>query len=227
MNALRKHIFFLLLLCGFQVGIAQQDSVAPFKRFAIKYSPTSYVLSQLPLCSDLPLNFEYRITAHDALIIGAQASIPKLGFFILGGLFRYDERYVMGGGRATIAYRRYLYPFKWKEPGLYVGVEIGVAGYTSRKEFQVEHYSESNGWKTLPHRLKGIMSNYNFTIGYEMLMGKAVVDMGISIGARYHYFWRQYEYGNLELNRDAGSLYSYFKKSPLGGSINCSIGGLF
>lgn len=228
MSAIKNHIVSLLLLCCFTISSAQQDSAQAFKRFAIKYSPTSFVLSQLPYCSDLQFNFEYRINEHDALIIGAQGSIPKFTYFVFGRIFKYYEFYVIGGARGSFAYRRYLFPSKRKEPGFYIGAEVAIAGYVTPRGTYPSYINRPDyAWAKYPHRLKGIMTNYNFTIGYETVANNVVVDVGISIGARYHYFWRQYEYGNLELNRDAGSLYSYFKKSPLGGSINCSIGGLF
>ncbi|MFN8287605.1 MAG: hypothetical protein U0V74_12660 [Chitinophagales bacterium] len=218
-------LLFIALVWNMETR-AQSATDKANKRFSIKYSPLAFVISQTPYCSDLPLSFEYRISNRHSVLLTAGASIPKASYLLVESLFAASQNtLIMYGGRGSAAYRYYVKPSA--NFGVYIGAEVQCSGYVAPKSKDGTYtgYGEWS-WHSPSYTMHGIMTNYNFTTGYQFTSGKAVIDVGVSIGGRYHYFWRHYALGNLEVSRDSG-LYRYYKLSPLGGSFNFAVGGLF
>lgn len=200
-------------------------------KFDFKFFPLSLVLGQLPqYCLEMQFAVEYRFAKHQSLQFGISGEIPGPVGAIINT--QYGDLTGIGywfyGGRGIVGYRYYLREGESNLTGPYVGVEVSVNGLISppREDGQYteidEYYfvSETN-------RTHLLMSNYNFTAGIHTIKKRVSIDVGISIGYRYYYFWRHYSFGNAEFDINEDGLYRYYKNFPVGGSFNFTIGRAF
>ncbi len=219
-------VFFSLLTLSSLASEQSTDSA--FHRFAYKFYPISYIVSQLPYCSDIQFGLEYHLRPQHSLQFNVTGSIPKATYLLGAMIFPYSSQfYIIYGGRGAISYRYYLETPQVR--GLYIGGEVSLAAYVAPRTIDKDFSGAgpySSSWRSPIYTMHGIMTNYNFTTGYQFTAGKVIIDVGISIGGRYHYFWRHYPEGDLEFDKNSG-LYRYYKLSPLGGSFNFAVGGLF
>jgi hypothetical protein len=233
-NKMKKAISLALGLIFFALsGNAQADDEGKEYQTVFKAYPLRMFLSQMPYTSDIHFAFEHKVRKHQSFQIGFGFSYPRPLGAIIQIINTPTSPYWLVGGHGDISYRYYFTEAKREEPfGWYFGVEVAINGLVSQK--RTESLGESfHGYyyPTVESRSHFIMSNYNFTIGYHFVTHKFSLDIGGSIGYRYHYFWRHYDKGNLEYSKYGQpynlDLYLYYKKSPLGGSINFSLGRLF
>lgn len=226
-----------------------QDSTAKAKkepRLVFKTFPVDYVLSQMPqYFSEIRFDLECAVAPRHTVQIGISGIMPGLfnaPIQAFGAISEYaDSPYFFWGGKGILAYRYYFGKEKINFKGGYVGAEITAAGFLTYRRVEGREpgfYSNSTSSRT-----HGIMTNYNFTVGYHNVISKrrrnghireTSIDIGLSVGYRYHYFWRQYEQGNMEYEKNLlrgqslqDNLYAYYKKVPVGGSLHISFGRFF
>ena len=246
-------LIFCLFVFTLQGTKAQDTSKKEEKvdRFVFKGYPIPFLVSQMPhYFSQIQFAFECSVAPRHTLQFGVAADIPGPISSIIQTLNSMSEHsndpYRFYGGRGIIGYRYYFSREQTNFLGGYVGAEISVNGIVSEKRLEQNYqgYSSYSGYSSsFKGRSHGIMTNYNVTVGCQFIKvrekrnggeRKVSIDIGVSIGYRYHYFWRHYDGGNIEYDSSlkqgqslVNNLYAYYKKVPVGGSFNLSFGGVF
>jgi hypothetical protein len=98
--------------------------------------------------------------------------------------------------------------------------------------------SEQQYWSSPTYTAHLIMTNYCVIAGYQfirprkhrrLLVGKErLLDLAVVVGYRYDYFWRHYPgIGNLEFDTGDNIYGKWYKKVPVCGAINFTVGNLF
>jgi hypothetical protein len=219
------------------------------KKADFKFFPISTFVGQLPqYCFEMQFAIEYRFAKHQSIQFGISGEIPSVGSAINQSFLQLGDHWYDGyfffGGRGIIGYRYYLKERESNLTGPYIGIEISVNGLASlareSRSYEYGVFNSDDAWVSPTDHAHLIMTNYNLTAGYQIIRYKKVsarklenarrapvlvLDMGVSIGYRYDYFWNHYPAGNLEFV-DAG-IYHYYKHFPIGGSFNFSVGGIF
>jgi hypothetical protein len=226
---MKQVVMMIALACMLHTATAQDTTNQ--KKTVFKAYPLDFVVGPIFYVSELHFAFEHKVRKNQSFQIGFGFDYPQ-PVVLLANTMLSANPYILIGGRLDIAYRYY---FKTKNPenvfGPYVGGEVRVVGLTHVGTHREEYYGYGSGpynpsW-TVESRPRMVMSNYNFTFGYHYNHKKFSLDIGASVGLRYHYFWRKYDNGSLEYNRRGNDIYGYYKKSPVGGSINFSLGRVF
>lgn len=235
-----KHYLTVLLVMCVLMANAGTDSlkVKVLPQYVFKVYPLAFGLSQIPsYCSELRFGLEMPVVKRHSIEPGISVFIPSL-FAAMGRNMYGGDGYAVFGGKAMVSYRYYCFKDKGINlNGMYVGGEVSFTGLGTGKRNERVYTSGFTYDSYGEHYMRGIMTNYNFMLGYQKIVNKGrrngktkhvAIQIGVSAGYRYHYFWRKYPKGNLEYLYDKENitkdLYSWYKGFPVGGSINFSVG---
>ena len=249
---MRKNPFFRCLFLGFAANVivltagAQDkvtDSITEISsrhKFDFKFYPFPLFGGQLPqYCIEIRFAIEFAIAKHQSLQVGFAPVLPgpfQIIGQLFGSIFNDGIPYYPLGGRGIVTYKYYLKDMNRGLMGPYIGAEVSVNGMVTPTRSDIimgDYYNVL--WKGPDYQAHFLMTNYSVTAGYQILKQKRkhkekkiLIDIGASIGYRYDYFWRHYPQGNLEFYRYNGGIYAnYYKKVPIGASLNFSIGNFF
>lgn len=214
---------------------AQKDSLESVRKLPhgnFRFYPLSLFGGQMPqYCSEFTVGSEFFFKKRHGIQVNAGVVYPNpiTGFvqFVWTTSENADSPYWLYGGRGSLGYKCFLMKGKPKDyPGLYLGFEI--SGCYIQSTSRLEQNNEDgyfNDWSTRSIT-KAVMTNYNFTAGYQIYSKRVFVDIAAGVGYRYHYFWRLYRNGTVAEYWRNG-LYGFYRKVPIGLSFTIAVGGLF
>lgn len=242
---MRQALLTLFILLFHWAGAAKIDStqVRVPMAYNFKWYPSQVFLSKIPsYCAEFRFGLEMALTPRHTAEAGLSVLTPGAFHTVAASGLPNTSVYKIYGLNGMATYRYYPKDKGRVFKGPFVGAEVSLTFLSSlkREEYSYRqpgfnYYSNYSYFGSM--KMQAIMSNYNFTFGYQNSfekvrpngkLSRVTLSIGGSLGFRFHYFWRHYKEGNLEYHISEGmtsDLYTWYRKFPCGGNINFSLGG--
>ncbi len=236
---LRVSVIAICSLLFFGLACAQNDSVAVNSNgvnLYYKFYPLNMAGGQMPLyTADFKGGIELVVKRRHGFEFIAGGTLPNpftaIIQFAVSNCPYCSSPYWLFGGRGIFIYKYYFLEGRGKnDPGPFVGLYFSGSRYLSTLRYERD---EPKGiyweWATRS-RSHFVMVNCAVLLGYRFSIKNMSLEFSGHYGYRYDYFWRNYvdarAGGTVEYDVHGDKMYHYYKKVPMGGGVNVTVGGI-